>query len=102
VSLLHECRNNRVKGPFARKQRIGVIWIENEQTAAILQNKASAFNRHAGAKAVIQTLYERDNISVLIDCGKVSSVAFGWTATGCSAIRFFRIDQTRALPGILI
>src|SRR4029077_11877060 len=93
ISLLHESGNNGVKRPLARRPRIGMAGIEQKQSATVVQHKAPTLHRDSGTESVVQALYERCDVAVLVDGGQVSRVAPGRGAAGRSAVRLRGINQ---------
>ena len=73
--LRHHRRDDRVERPLVRFQSIGVLRVEGEQHAAILEGEAE-FGRHqAGAEADVVALDQRDAVAVLIDHAQINRIA---------------------------
>src|SRR5262249_53508027 len=65
--LLHESRNNRVQGTFARSQSVRVIGFHCEKRAAVMQNETCARCYDSRTEVAVITLNQRNDIAVFVD-----------------------------------
>ena len=69
IILGDKTRDNGVVSAFSRCQRIGVLRVEGEGPAAVLQTNACAGYDHAGTKAFEVALDQRHHVAIAISRG---------------------------------
>mmetsp|Transcript_19740 Transcript_19740/g.78614 ORF Transcript_19740/g.78614 Transcript_19740/m.78614 type:complete len:568 (+) Transcript_19740:124-1827(+) len=90
VVLEGEARHDGVVRPLPRRVDVGVVLLEREQSAAVLQREAA--DRELRAEAVVVGLDERDHVAVLRRGGQVGRVAErGQREVQCSFTRLLRV-----------
>ena len=67
VPLLHEARNDRMKRTLARCEDVGVLVVEREEGAAILQREAGAGRDQPAAESLVDALNQRHDVAFTID-----------------------------------
>ena len=67
VALLHETRNDGVQRALARRQHVRMSAFEREERPAVLQHEAGIRRHDAAAERRVQTLDQRDDVSLLVD-----------------------------------
>ena len=61
--------------PLARRQRVGVLRVHDEQRAAILQGEAVIVHHHARTESPVHALDQRSDIALAIHHGEINRVA---------------------------
>src|SRR5260370_7912831 len=84
IAFLEEGRNDGVQGTLARLERVGVLRIEAEQRAPVLQAKASARCHQSRAETAVVTLNQGDDVALFVDRRHVDGVGawFGLDVLG--------------------
>src|SRR5258708_40321108 len=73
-TALHQGRNDGVKRPLSARENVRVSRIEREPSTAVLQNKAHALDRNAGAELREHALNPAGDVAVAIDHSQISGV----------------------------
>ena len=101
VALFHEGRNDGVERALSTGEHVGMLGIEIETRAAILQHKAHAFHGDARAEAGIYALNPTSDVAVFIHDGEVGCVASDRVAGVHLAVRAIGIDLGGALASVV-
>ena len=75
-------RDDGVVGSLPRREDVGVVFLEGEIRAAVLEGEAATFGDDAGAETAVVAVDEGAAVSVLVGGGEVDGVAVivGWRA----------------------
>src|SRR5688572_803751 len=92
--LLHEARNDCVQGALTRGQRVGVIGLQGEERAAIVQGKTRTLRYERCAEAHVDTLDQRRNVAFAVDCAEIDSVV---SRRVCEPVQMRRFDEGSGL-----
>src|SRR5437588_3664805 len=68
-------RDERMKGPFPRRNGIGMFGIEHKKRAPILQDDTGITGDQSRAKALKKTIDERNRVAILVDDGEINRIA---------------------------
>ncbi len=93
-------------GRLCPASRFGLLVVEREQRAAVLQHEARSTRNQSGTEAHVVALNQRDDVAVSVDHGhvdRVVSLAVGHARQARGLHRGLRAfaDQPGALGGIL-
>ena len=63
----HQRRDDRVERPLVRFEMVGVVRVEGEKAAAILQGETQIARHQARPEPDVVALNQRDAVAILID-----------------------------------
>ncbi len=87
VFARHHRRDNRVIGSFAGLETVGVLRVEAEVVAAVLQGETKAFRHDTRTEAPVIAVDKRTGIAPLIHDGEIDRIGcIDWRAV-------FRVDR---------
>ena len=75
VAALHERRDDGVERALAAGEHVGMLGIERESGAAILQSEAHAVDRDAGTEIAEDALNPARDVAVVVDHGQIGGIA---------------------------
>ena len=91
-----EAGDDRVEGPLARLEAVGVRRVEGEEAAAVLEREAEVARDVHRAEAVEVALDQADAVEVLVDDGQVDRVGLAPARRGSAGRWRGRVDQCGA------
>src|SRR5947208_16276295 len=74
ISFLRKRWNDCVQRPLSPRQRIWRIWIQAEESAAIVERKTSPRGNDARSKSLVVALDQRNHVSVAVDDAQISRI----------------------------
>ncbi|MNT02266.1 hypothetical protein D3C72_1367560 [compost metagenome] len=105
AALGDEGRNDGLERTLARCVAIGMVLLQHEHLAAILQDEAQPRRRHAAAHAAVVGLDQRHHHAVGVGHGHVDRVAL-FQLLRCTRLHFLQRlvhrDQRAALRGVVL
>ena len=99
---LHERRDYGLQRAFSRRERVGVMTIEVEQAAAVLEHESGTVGDDRRSERREIALNERRDIALTVDGAEIRRIAgvHRELTSIDTCICAARIDQARALPCI--
>src|SRR5258706_2807836 len=99
VAALHEGRDDGVKRPLAAGENVGMVRLQREPRATVLQQESHAIDGDSGTELRVHALDPTGYVAVLVDDREIGGITADWLTWRHHTIRLVWIDQGRAPAG---